>query len=86
MVTTPYLIHRYLFFPIYIYDETLSLGMMRQKLITLDPTSWELAQKKKNFSAWVRQKLAEEAAKVTKEPRYSYYREYLEEKAKEDSE
>jgi len=31
--------------------------MMRQKLITLDPTSWELAQKKKNFSEWVRKQL-----------------------------
>jgi len=34
---------------------------MRQKLITLDPTSWELAQKKKNFSEWVRKQLRLEA-------------------------
>jgi len=59
---------------------------MRQKLITLDPTSWELAMKKPNFSAWVRQKLAEEANKVTKKPRYSFYKEYMEQKEKEDSE
>jgi len=36
---------------------------MRQKLITLDPTSWELAMKKPNFSQWVRNKLQEEAKK-----------------------
>jgi len=33
---------------------------MRQKMITLDPTSWEYAAKMKNFSGWVRKKLAEE--------------------------
>tara|TARA_R110002110_G_C13310836_1_gene705268 strand:- start:744 stop:995 length:252 start_codon:yes stop_codon:yes gene_type:complete len=33
---------------------------MRQKLITLCPTSFELAGKKANFSAWVRRKLMEE--------------------------
>lgn len=33
---------------------------MRQKLITLDPTSWELAQKKSNFSDWVRNQLRSE--------------------------
>jgi len=59
---------------------------MRQKLITLDPTSWEQAMKKPNFSAWVRQKLAEEADKTSKEPRYSFYKEYMEQKAKEESE
>ena len=37
---------------------------MRQKLITLDPTSWELAQKKSNFSQWVRDKLREERNKM----------------------
>jgi len=30
---------------------------MRQKLITLDPTCWELAKKKGNFSEWVRNQL-----------------------------
>tara|TARA_R110000823_G_scaffold310416_1_gene435326 strand:+ start:78 stop:287 length:210 start_codon:yes stop_codon:yes gene_type:complete len=30
---------------------------MRQKLITLDPTTFELATKKGNFSMWVRQQL-----------------------------
>ena len=34
---------------------------MRQKLITLCPTSFELAGRKANFSAWVRRKLLEEA-------------------------
>jgi len=33
---------------------------MRQKLITLCPNSFELAQKKDNFSEWVRSKLLEE--------------------------
>jgi len=33
---------------------------MRQKLITLCPNSFELAQKKLNFSEWVRSKLLEE--------------------------
>ncbi len=33
---------------------------MRQKMITLDPTSWEIASKMKNFSGWVRQKLREQ--------------------------
>ena len=33
---------------------------MRQKLITLDPTSWDLAQKKSNFSQWVRDQLRSE--------------------------
>jgi len=33
---------------------------MRQKLITLCPNSFEIAQKKPNFSAWVREKLLEE--------------------------
>jgi len=59
---------------------------MRQKLITLDPTSWERAMKKSNFSAWVRQQLQLEADKDTKKPRYSFYKEYMEQKAKEGSE
>ena len=33
---------------------------MRQKLITLDPVSWDLALKKSNFSAWVRDQLRKE--------------------------
>lgn len=33
---------------------------MRQKLITLDPTSWDLAAKKPNFSEWVRDQLRSE--------------------------
>ena len=38
---------------------------MRQKLITLCPTSFELAGKKANFSAWVRRNLMEERKTVT---------------------
>jgi len=34
---------------------------MRQKLITLDPTSWDRAQKKSNFSEWVRLQLTLES-------------------------
>jgi len=34
---------------------------MRQKLITLDPTSFERAQKKNNFSKWIREQLQLEA-------------------------
>ena len=33
---------------------------MRQKLITLCPITWELAQKKSNFSAWIRNQLRSE--------------------------
>lgn len=36
---------------------------MRQKLITLDPTSWDLASKKPNFSQWVRDQLRSERNK-----------------------
>lgn len=36
---------------------------MRQKLITLCPTTWELAQRKPNFSAWIRDKLRSERNK-----------------------
>ncbi len=36
---------------------------MRQKLITLDPTSWDLAAKKTNFSQWVRDQLRSERNK-----------------------
>ena len=37
---------------------------MRQKLITLCPTSFELAGRKANFSAWVRRKLMDEQRSV----------------------
>ena len=43
---------------------TTEAKFMRQKMITLDPTSWEIASKKKNFSGWVRAKLKEEAAMI----------------------
>ena len=33
---------------------------MRQKLITLCPITWDLAQKKPNFSAWIRNQLRSE--------------------------
>jgi len=36
---------------------------MRQKLITLCPTSFELALKKPNFSSWVREQLLKEVKK-----------------------
>ena len=36
---------------------------MRQKLITLCPKTWELAQQKPNFSAWIRDKLRSERNK-----------------------
>ena len=37
-----------------------SLGLMRQKLITLCPNTFEMAQRIGNFSEWVRMKLKEE--------------------------
>ena len=33
---------------------------MRQKLITLCPKTWDLAQKKTNFSGWIRDQLRSE--------------------------
>ena len=39
---------------------------MRQKLITLCPNSFEIAQKKGNFSQWVRNKLLEEREPIDK--------------------
>lgn len=36
---------------------------MRQKLITLCPTTWELAKKKSNFSSWIRNQLRSERNK-----------------------
>jgi len=59
---------------------------MRQKLITLDPTSWERAMKKPNFSAWVRQQLQIEADLTPKGAVYSFYKEYMNNQAKEESE
>jgi len=44
---------------------------MRQKLITLDPTSWDLASKKSNFSEWVRNQLRSERNKDSTRPRLS---------------
>ena len=42
---------------------------MRHKMITLCPTTYEIAQKMPNFSAWVRTKLTEEDPnKVTEDP------------------
>ena len=47
---------------------------MRQKMITLCPNSFEIAQKKDNFSAWVRTKLLEEQMpEVTKDPIFHKY-------------
>jgi hypothetical protein len=37
---------------------------MRNKMITLCPTSYELAQKMPNFSAWVRQKVLQHQTNV----------------------
>jgi hypothetical protein len=42
---------------------------MRQKLITLDPTSWDLAAKKPNFSQWVRDQLRSERNKMGEKKR-----------------
>lgn len=36
---------------------------MRQKLITLCPKTWDLAQKKPNFSGWIRDQLRSERNK-----------------------
>jgi len=50
---------------------------MRQKLITLCPTSFELAGRKANFSSWVRRKLMDEQQIVEKKeesrPLYQAY-------------
>lgn len=37
--------------------QTVWLESMRQKLVTLDPTSFETSKQMKNFSAWVRMQL-----------------------------
>ena len=58
----------------YIYMKCVLGWDMRQKLITLCPTSFELAGKKANFSAWVRRKLMEERKTVTiKKQMYGSY-------------
>ena len=46
---------------------------MRQKLITLDPTSWDLAAQKPNFSQWVRDQLRSERNKTSHEKIYCRY-------------
>ena len=46
---------------------------MRQKLITLCPTSFELASRKANFSAWVRRKLMEEVERAKPDVLYGMY-------------
>ena len=45
------------FFSTYICMKTVWLESMRQKLVTLDPTSFETSKQMKNFSAWVRMQL-----------------------------
>ena len=44
---------------------------MRQKLITLDPITWDLAVRKPNFSEWVRNQLRSERNKTETRPRLS---------------
>ena len=42
----------------YMYIYMLEIGLfMRNKMITLCPTTYEMSQKMPNFSAWVRRKL-----------------------------
>jgi len=45
---------------------------MRQKMITLDPTTWEFAARMDNFSGWVRSKLKEEMAKGAKPKQFKF--------------
>ena len=45
------------FFSIYICMKTAWLESMRQKLVTLDPTTFETSKQMLNFSAWVREQL-----------------------------
>ena len=45
------------FFRIYICMKTVWLESMRQKLVTLDPTTFETSKQMLNFSAWVREQL-----------------------------
>jgi len=44
---------------------------MRQKLITLDEEAWAEAEKKTNFSEWVRNQLRSERNKGHERPRLS---------------
>ena len=46
---------------------------MRQKLITLDPTSFEIAQSIPNFSEWVREQLASYRNPQQKQLDLEYY-------------
>jgi hypothetical protein len=45
------------FFSTYICMKTVWLESMRQKLVTLDPTTFETSKQMLNFSAWVREQL-----------------------------
>ena len=45
---------------------------MRPITISLDATTWELAKKKTNFSAWVRDMLRSERNKSIKPSKYCY--------------
>ena len=49
------------------YDFGLS---MRPITISLDATTWELAKKKQNFSAWVRDQLRSERNKREEKPKH----------------
>ena len=55
-------------------DSTVLMGRKnRTKLITLDETTWELAIKKPNFSAWVRDQLRSERNKRDNKLKYCRY-------------
>jgi hypothetical protein len=45
---------------------------MRQKMITLDPTTWEFASRMTNFSGWVRKQIAGEMAKAAKPKEWKF--------------
>lgn len=45
---------------------------MRPITISLDATTWELAKKKQNFSAWVRDQLRSERNKMEKPWKWCY--------------
>ena len=47
---------------------------MRQKMITLDPISWDLAEKKPNFSEWVRNQLRSERNKLDNQDSLNLHR------------
>ena len=48
------------------------VGNMRQKMITLDPTTWEFAAKMDNFSGWVRKQIAKEMTKAAKPKQFKF--------------